>query len=143
MKRRMLTIVTAAALALLIHGGFAPRLLAQPSPPAPADNPPPPPGPGMMGRPGMGGPGTMGGPTRPNFPDLMANRIRHMQGLEQQGCGGMGPEMGMGPGMGMGMGMMPSDKKSQAQIMQLHGKTMQMWGEWMEKRGKELEQQAK
>jgi hypothetical protein len=141
MKRKMLTIVTVIALALLIHGGFAPRLLAQALPPPPG-NPPPMPGAGMTRNPGMGGPGMMG---QPNFPhDLMANRYRHMHEMEEHGCGGMGPEMGIGPGMGMGMGMMGlSDAKSQAQMMQLRGKTMQMWGEWMEKRGKELEQQAK
>ena len=134
MKRKMLTIVTVITLALLIHSGFAPRLLAQAPPPV--GNPPPMPGGGMMRNPGMGGPGMMG---QPNFPhDLMANRYRHMREMEEHGCGGMGPEMGMGRGM---MGL--SDPKSQAQMMQLRGKTMQMWGEWMEKRGKELEQQAK
>ncbi len=83
-----------------------------------------PPGP-MMG----GGPGMMGGHEK-------------MAGAAGPGCCcGMAPEPPMGPGMGMGM--MPLDQKSQAQLMQLRGKTMQLWGEWMEKRGKELEQQAK
>jgi hypothetical protein len=142
MKRTMFTIVAATTLALMIHGGIAPRLLAQPPPPT-AENPPLPPG-AWMGHPGMGGPGMMGGgPNRPSFSDLMASRYRHLREMEQPGCGGMDPEIGMGPGMGMmGMGI-PSDAKSQAQMLQLRGKMMQMWGEWMEKRGKELEQQAK
>lgn len=141
MKRSRFTIVVVAIFAVVIYSGFAPRVLAQPVPPAPAGNPPLPPGPWMMERQGMGGPGMMGGPGRPNFPpDLMTNRMRRMHEFEQQGCGGMGPEMWRGPGMGMGI---PSDAKTRAQLLQLRGKVMQMYGEWMEKRGNELEQQAK
>jgi len=95
--------------------------------------------PGMMGG-GMGmGPG-MG--MRPGMCPGMS-----MGGTGLGGGMGMGPEMGMG-GMGMGLCprfgmMMPADGKTQAQWIELCGKTMQMWGEWMEERGKELEQQAK
>lgn len=148
MKRSMFAIFTAVTFALAIYGGFAPRVLAQPPPPA--GNPPPPPGPWMMEHQGMGGPRMMGapnmmvGPGGPNF--------RRMHEFEEHGCGGMGPEMwrgrgmgmGMGMGLGMGMGMgFPADAKTRAQLLQLRGRVMQMYGEWMEKRGKELEQQAK
>jgi hypothetical protein len=67
---------------------------------------------------------------------------------------GMGPGrmgMTMSPGMGMGMNMnvcmspalMPPDPKTHVQWMALRGKTMQMWGTWMEKRARELESQSK
>jgi hypothetical protein len=141
MRRSRLLIIAAIAVALGLCSGLAPRVLAQPSPPARAENPPPPPGAGMMGHQGMGAPNMM---ARPNLPPEMVGRMCRMH--KHQGCGGMGPEMGMGMmGMGMGPGMMgmPSDAKSRAELLQLRGKVMQMYGEWMEKRGKELEQQAK
>ncbi|HUY20663.1 MAG TPA: hypothetical protein VMV15_15725 [Candidatus Binataceae bacterium] len=148
MRRSRLLIVAAIAVALGLCSGLAPRVLAQPSPPARAENPPPPPGAGMMGRRALGPPNMMAQPGQPGVPPgMMAERMERMRRMhEHPGCGGMGPEMGMGMmGMGMGPGMMglPSDAKSRAELLQLRGKTMQMWGEWMEKRGKELEQQAR
>src|SRR5579875_803698 len=98
----------------------------------------------------------------PSLSDIMANRNRRMQELIREGHAPrmmMGSGMPMGPGMmgmtmssGMGMGMnlngcmspalMPSDPKTHLQWMELCGKTMQMWGAWMEKRARELESQS-
>ncbi len=144
MKHSRFLIVAAITIALALCSGLAPRVQAQPSPPASAENPPPPPGSWMMGRQGMGAPNMMVRPGQPGLPpEMMAEHMRRMRELEHPRCGGMGPEMGMGMGMGPGMMGMPSDAKSRAQLLQLRGKVMQMYGEWMEKRGKELEQQAK
>src|SRR5579875_3571143 len=83
----------------------------------------------------------------PSFSDIMANRNRRMQELIREGHA---PRMMMGSGMGMGMNLngcmspalMPSDPKTHLQWMELCGKTMQMWGAWMEKRARELESQS-
>jgi hypothetical protein len=143
MKPALLS-ATSIVLTLVLYSGLAPRASAQPS--APSDQNPPP---------TAAQPKAHASPGLPNMAEVMANRRRPMNELVQSGqaSGMMGSAMGMGTHMGMGpmmttglcpsFAVMPSDPTTQAQWMQTCGKSLKIWGEWMEKRGKELEPEPK
>lgn len=82
------------------------------------------------------GPGPMGGKGPMVRPPVPGSCMKMGMGC----CQGMGMGSGMGMGMG-GMGMM--DPKTRGGMMQMRGKMMVEMGNWMIKRGKEVEQQQK
>jgi len=133
----------ALAIAIGLCASSAPRLFAQP-PAAPDRNPPP-----VAAEPSaQATPGAV-----PGLAARLEARQRRMNRLIESGHapGMMGGAMGAGarPGMAPMMmtpicpsfSMMPSDATTRAQWMQTCGRTLQLWGEWMEKRGRELEHQ--
>jgi hypothetical protein len=130
MKLKRAAILIVALVAVHIADGIVLKSDAvgqQTVPPAAGQSGPiemmPPMGPGMMPPPGSPGglgigPGTIRPPIMPLSP-------------------GMAPSA---PCMGLGKEMMHTDAKTRGQFMQVCGRLMREMGDWMEKRGKEIEQ---